>query len=165
MNLENILAYGIILVIVILEAFVVKGIEKYNLYNSTKISFKESMDLTELPVVTFYNKDKKLNFLLDTGSNLSVINESVLNTIDHEKINESRRTIGIGGIIQSMSCKMCIHYKDKEFEDVFTIANLDEQFDLIKQEDGVTIHGILGSKFFERYKYVLDFKELVAYIK
>ena len=138
MNFINIALYGLILLFVILIAITINCIEYERIKNKTRISFKESMDLTELPVVTFYNKDKKLNFLLDTGSNLSVINESVLNTVEHEKINNSIKTIGLGGSIESNSCKIHIHYKDNKFEDVFTIANMDEQFNIIKQEDGVT---------------------------
>ena len=38
-------------------------------------------------------------------------------------------------------------------------------FGSIKKETGVTIHGILGAKFFNEFKYVLDFKELIAYSK
>ena len=45
--------------------------------NRKKISFKEAIDLTELPVVTFISKGRKLNFLLDTGANNSILNASV----------------------------------------------------------------------------------------
>ena len=40
-----------------------------------------------------------------------------------------------------------------------------EAFGNIKKETGVTIHGILGSDFFTRYKYVLDFDKLIFYKK
>ena len=60
---------------------------------------------------------------------------------------------------------MTIYYKDQKFEEEFSITDLDGAFDIIKKENGVQIHGILGSKFFEKYKYILDFKELIAYIK
>ena len=33
----------------------------------------------------------------------------------------------------------------------------------MKKEYGVTIHGLLGTGFFQKYKYVLDFNEMVAY--
>lgn len=155
---------GVVLFVLIVVT-IVNIIEDTINKNKSKISFKESMDLTELPVVTFYNGSNKFNFLLDTGSNNSIINESVLKIIKHNKIEESVETIGLGGSMQSLLCSIKFYYKEKEFEDVFTIANMDEQFNIIKQEDGVTIHGILGSKFFEKYKYVLDFKDLVAYIR
>jgi hypothetical protein len=134
--------------------------------NKTKMSFKESMDLAELPIVTFYQDDIKLNFLLDTGSNVSYINESILPAIKYTKTNESKSTIGVEGIpLQSEYCMIKISYKEKQFEDKFSILDLSSAFDTVKQDSGVQIHGILGSKFFEKYKYILDFKDLIAYIK
>ena len=43
-----------------------------------KISFKETLDLTDLPIVTFEQNGNKINFLLDTGANRSVINKAIL---------------------------------------------------------------------------------------
>ena len=35
----------------------------------------------------------------------------------------------------------------------------------VKEETGVTIHGILGNTFFEKYGFVIDFKDFIAYAK
>ncbi len=153
-------------ILVLAVAFIANTIDDMRKKNNSKISFKEAMDLVELPVVTFYNGDKKLNFLLDTGSNVSYINSSIIPLLDHEKTDKEMNTIGIeGNKVSNQFCKMSVTYKNQVFEEEFSIADLDEAFSVVKQESGVQIHGILGSKFFERYKYVLDFKELIAYIK
>ena len=155
-----------VVIMVLVAAFIANTIDDMRKRNNSKISFKEAMDLVELPVVTFYNGDKKLNFLLDTGSNVSYINSSIISLLDHEKTDKKMDTIGIeGNKVSNQFCKMSVTYKNQVFEEEFSIAGLDEAFNVIKQESGVQIHGILGSKFFERYKYVLDFKELIAYIK
>lgn len=134
--------------------------------NNSKISFKESMDLTELPVATFNCNRKKLNFLLDTGSNLSYINSSVLPLLDHEIIDGESSVIGFeGNEVSTGSCRITVTYKRKRFEEEFNIADLDASFKVIKQESGVQLHGILGSRFFEKYKYIIDFKNLIAYMK
>ena len=154
----------VILVLVII--FITNTINDIRKRNNSKISFKEAMDLVELPVVTFYNGDTKLNFLLDTGSNVSYINSSIIPLLVHEKTDKEMDTIGIeGNKVSNQFCKMSVTYKNQVFEEEFSIADLDEAFGVVKQESGVQIHGILGSKFFERYKYVIDFKELTAYIK
>ena len=70
-----------------------------------------------------------------------------------------------GNKISNQFCKMSITYKNQIFEEEFSITDLDEAFSVVKQESGVQIHGILGSKFFEKYRYVLDFGELIAHIK
>ena len=155
-----------VVILVLVIVFITNTIDDIRKRNNSKISFKEAMDLVELPVVTFYNGDTKLNFLLDTGSNVSYINSSIIPLLVHEKTDKEMDTIGMeGNKVSNQFCKMSVTYKNQVFEEEFSIADLDEAFGVVKQESGVQIHGILGSKFFERYKYVLDFKELIAYIK
>ena len=163
-----ILILGIVsvVILVLVIVFIINTIDDIRKRNNSKISFKEAMDLVELPVVTFYNGDTKSNFLLDTRSNVSYINSSIIPLLVHEKTDKEMNTIGIeGNKVSNQFCKMSVTYKNQVFEEEFSIADLDEAFGVVKQESGVQIHGILGSKFFERYKYVLDFKELTAYIK
>lgn len=132
----------------------------------SKISFKEAMDLTELPVVTFYNNGQKLNFLLDTGSNDSHINEGALKGLEYAESGMTKDLIGVEGNKREYRfCNMTITYKNYSFESDFSVADLQNAFDVIKSESGVQIHGILGSKFFQKYKYILDFNSLIAYLK
>ena len=156
----------LILFIVFIVAYAVNYWEESTNKNPDKISFKESMDLTELPVITFYNGNTKLNFLLDTGSNASHINKSILNGLSYSTNDKKMDVVGMeGNTVSNGVCNMYISYKDKDFIEDFIISDLDSAFGIIKKEDGVQLHGILGSKFFEKYKYVLDFGELVAYTK
>lgn len=156
----------IVALMVLAVAFIADTIMEVRNRNNSKISFKESMDLTELPVATFNCNRKKLNFLLDTGSNLSYINSSILSLLDHEIIDRESSVIGFeGNEVSTGSCKIAVTYKKKKFEEEFNIADLDAAFKVVKQESGVQLHGILGSRFFEKYKYVIDFKNLIAYMK
>ena len=155
-----------IIILALIVAFIVNSIDNVRKRNNSKISFKEAMDLVELPVITFYNNNKKLNFLLDTGSNVSYINKSIIHLLVYEMTDKRMDTIGVeGNKVNNQFCKMSVTYKNQVFDEEFSIADLDGAFDVVKQESGVQIHGILGSKFFEKYKYVIDFKELTAYIK
>ena len=126
----------------------------------TKISFKEGLDLTELPIVTFKQGDKKLHFLLDTGSNISYINSEVIKDIEVEDLNASSNTVGVGGEdMETKHYNIKIGYKDQEFG----ALDLSAAFASIEAESGIKLHGIIGNRFFEKYKYVLDFRELIAY--
>lgn len=155
----------LILIIVVIVAIVINGIQEYD-RNKVEMSFRESMNLTELPVVTFYNGTNKLNFLLDTGANMCVINSKIIDTLTYKKLNETGAIYGMEGNITEIEyISMDFTYKDKIYSTTFQVVDMQDAFDRIKQESGVTIHGILGSKFFEEYKYVLDFKELIAYSK
>ena len=150
----------------LLIAALVNAYEDIKRRNKLKMSFKEALDLVELPIVTFLNKEIKLNFLLDTGSSQSIINESMLPSLDTKKSEDSMIIVGVeGNKVSSDLCTMKVGYKDQEFEHNFAIKDLDEAFGIVKQESGVQIHGILGSDFLQKYGYILDFKELIAYPK
>lgn len=137
----------------------------FNIHKNA-MSFQAGMDLAELPVVTFYQGEQKINFLLDTGSNNCIIDSNFLKKIEHKMSNAQTSLTGLEGKAQKASiCIIKMSYKDKSYESTFVVQDLSAAFNSIKQETGVTIHGMLGSKFFNRFKYVLDFEELIAYSK
>ncbi len=138
----------------------------FNKSATAAMSFQTSMDLAELPVVTFKQGKKKINFLLDTGSNNCVIDSSFLKKIEHKPLEGETSLTGMEGNAQKASlCVIKMSYKDKEYEYPYVVQDLSAAFGSIKKETGVTIHGMLGSKFFNEFKYVLDFDELIAYSK
>lgn len=153
-------------IILIITAAIITGILAGIKKKNSEISFREAMDLVELPVITFYNGDRKINFLLDTGSNISYLNKSIVSSLVVESTGEESNIIGIeGNKVNCKICKMIIRRKNQEFEEEFSIADLDKAFRIVREESGVQIHGILGSRFFEKYKYVLDFKDYIAYVR
>lgn len=155
----------IILVIVVIAVIIINGVQDYD-RKKVEMSFKESMNLTELPIVTFYNGSTKLNFLLDTGANLCVINSRIIDSLNYKKLDEKGSVFGMeGNSVDIDYISMDFTYNSKSYSSSFQVVDMQEAFDRIKQESGVTVHGILGSKFFEEYKYVLDFKELIVYTK
>lgn len=156
---------GIILAVVILSV-VINGIEDYRKQgDDVSMSFKEAMDLAELPVMTFYNGDVKLNFLLDTGSNKNTINSAILGSLDYKKINEEGSpVIGFNGTASIAEfVEIGFTYKNRSYTSKFQVLDMQEAFSQVKAETGVQIHGILGSLFFQEYKYVFDFESLIAY--
>lgn len=143
---------------------IIKKIFKNNPENT--MSFQASIDLAELPVVTFYQGDQKINFLLDTGSNNCVINKDFLKQIKHTKLDMETNISGLEGNRKRADiCIIKMSYKDREYEFPYVIQDMSAVFSDIKQETGVTINGLLGSRFFNQFKYVLDFDELIAYSK
>lgn len=157
-----------ILLIVVAVATVINIVEKIKEKNKSMISFREAMEFLELPLATFYSSDeKKLHFLLDTGSNRSYIDKSVLKGLTDYEILKGKGVEVMsaeGNKSKQEECSLTISYKGLKFEETFGVLDLSKSFNIIKEERGVTIHGILGSNFFAKYEYILDFKELVAYI-
>jgi len=60
-------------------------------------------------------------------------------------------------------CKITLSYKDVNYEYEYQICDMSGAFGNIKKETGVDVHGIIGSGFFRKFRYVLDFKDLIAY--
>lgn len=161
---------GIIVAFILLILGVICFVYFQNKYYD-KISFKETLELTELPIVTFHHidtqgNDIKLNFLLDTGANRSIINEGHLEKCDHRDLQAGNSLSGLDGI-ERMVCntEIVLVYNKKLYKEVFQVSDMSTIFDRIKEETGATIHGILGNSFFNAYKYVIDFDTLVAYSK
>ena len=156
---------GIILILISLIVIAV-SIVRYRTRENSVVSFKEAMNLIDLPIITVQNNNTKINLLLDTGSNSSYISPEILKYLKYEEVEITNTTVGFGGSsTHSKGCNMKINYKKLTFEDIFIVMQSDDIFTTIKQNYGVHIHGILGSKFFDRYNYIIDFSDLIAYIR
>lgn len=138
-------------------------IAKQNKHKAT-IPFKESVDLVGLPIVTFTNNGQKLHFLLDTGSDDSYIVPSVLDLLEViEKGSTTTPIITGGGNVESLGYVVLdIFYKNHGFRNMFKINPMEQALKDAFGDKGVVVHGILGSIFFNKYNYILDFKELQA---
>lgn len=154
-----------ILALIIVSA-VVYYIFKREVIKGNSLSFSSSMDLVELPIVTFYSGHKKLNMLLDTGSSECILNSEVLDSLVYEEKEYQKPIMGMeGNVVMNKVVTTTISYSGLKFNHTFIAVDMSGAFGKIKEESGVTIHGILGSDFFSRYKYVLDFDKLMFYKK
>ena len=134
--------------------------------NPNAISFKQGYDLTNLTVCTFYQGEEKLNLLLDSGSTHCIIDKNILDKIKHEFTNSQSSLYGLEGKKNIVPiCKIPISYKEQVYEFEYLVKDMEVPFEQIKAETGVTLHGILGTNFFNKFKYVIDFDELIAYSK
>ena len=130
------------------------------------MSFREGMNLTELPIITLYQGDKKLNFLLDTGSNNSIIDKSVIKDLEYKTTESQSDLSGLGAVKTRVPIyEITLNHDDQYYTYQYLIADMKGPFDDIKNSTGVTLHGILGSKFFDEFRYVLDFVKMIAYSK
>lgn len=132
--------------------------------NLNKMSFRETMDLCDLPIVTFINNGNKFNFLLDTGASKSVINTEVLQSMSYKETNNSGNIYGLDGKRYETSyVNILLNYREREYEEEFQVLDMSVSFGNLKNDFGINVHGILSSSFFEKYRYILDYNELVAY--
>lgn len=162
----DIINVSLVLAAVLAVGYTVNLCENKIKTNNRKMSFRESMDLAEMPVVTFYQGDKKFNFLLDTGSNYSHISKEAAKELKGDIIEAQAKIHGIGEGNTTGVCKTSLTYKGADYDiNLHITDHLTDAFTSIKSETGVTVHGLIGNQFFQQHKYVLDFEELVAYTK
>lgn len=155
------------MVAVCVIAWIVNGVEDYNKGKKIPIPFKESMDLLNVPVVTFMNNGVKLHFLLDTGGDYSYIDKAVLPVLKVKDLNTDtiKVTTGSGSTESEGKATLEISYLDHVFEETFIIQDLKDHLERAFGPYGVTVHGVLGSVFFSKYKYEINYEDLTAYSK
>lgn len=163
--MEFVLKIVFVLLLVGVAAIVAHFVDLVRSKNSyDRMSFRETMDLTGLPIVTFRQGENKFNFVLDTGAYSSIIDSRVLDKLQYTELEGKSIGYGIDGKEHHMDIVgIVLTYKDKDYSDAFRVLDMTASFDALKRDYGVTVHGLLSSAFFERYKYVLNYNELVAY--
>lgn len=131
------------------------------------ISIRESMDLCNLPIITFINNGNKFNFVLDSGATESHISESARDKMIAESSGSNLDVQGFNGKEEmNKGIIVDLSYKDRVFStELFISPGLDISFADVKKNFGVQLHGIIGNDFLKEYGYVLDFYDLVAYSK
>ncbi|MFA6878356.1 MAG: hypothetical protein WCQ76_05600 [Fusobacterium sp.] len=154
----------IVIVVVYLGYSTFKTLKEYNRINKAKISFYETYRLTGLPLVSFDNNGKTWNFLLDTGSMDSLIDEQTLEGMNYKVLDQKAKLFGIEGNDRHVNfCSIDLKYKEQNFDTEFVISDLQSAFKILKDEYNIQLHGMIGGKFFKKYKYIINFDELIAY--
>lgn len=157
----------ITIILVVLLGFVISiHIDNINRANKLKysMSFYESLNLAGIPVVTFKQGENKFNFVLDTGAFSSVIDKNALPYFRHTELSETATCYDVGGkkvTLNSISAD--IEYKNTIFKETFRVLDMSASFATLKKDSGVTVHGLLSSAFFEKYRYIIDYKLHLAY--
>jgi len=165
MILNIILAIAICVVIY----FVWVLFERTKPNTDAEYSFSEAMDIIELPVLVLSNNGKNYRFILDSGSNGCHLDKRILEELDIEGTSEAESSsMSTGaGVIETSKDKAQIKFNlnNTVFSIPFFVEDLSQPFDYIKKNDGMRVHGILGSNFLSANNWVLDFAKNVAYMK
>lgn len=132
----------------------------------TKISFNSAFQKTGMPIITVMHEGLELNFIVDSGSNVSCIDKGVLRKLKKSKVtdNESMNiTFGKGSETVDKTVYFPFTYKGHTLYNEFIVANLAPSFKAIYDECGVRVHGLLGCQFLDAYSTTIDFKAREIY--
>ena len=145
------------------------NMDKPNKISLFAVSFSQGFVSPDIPIATFYQGDKELHFILDSGSNDNVISHTFLKQLDYnmkESNPESDVLAGVGGVKPVKVCTLSFSTEETKYTADFLVSDsLDEAFQGIRKGHCITIHGMLGSKFLRQHNVVIDYTTLSAYSK
>lgn len=119
---------------------------------------------TGLPLVIVKVFNLELCFLLDTGSNRNIIDERVYNHFK-DKLNivgENEEVSTLQSLSKGFELEIPFLFEGSDYNETFICTGRIDGFDLIEEESGIQIHGILGSNFLLKYGWVIDFDNMMV---
>lgn len=144
-----------------------KVIQSDNMY---KISFGHKFKKFKAPLIKLKIKDKFYYFLVDSGAELNVITQNYSDILPTDSYTLKPTSVKVSSIHstqiinQALSLNLSFgyeHYNDT----LFTIANISQYTKIVKNNIGIDVIGILGTPFFEKYKWSIDFDKRCIWVK
>ena len=119
---------------------------------------------TGLPLLIVKAQAKNLCFLLDTGSNINVLDRRVAEFFQLSGGTAKQRQFGIDGELQTTDVvELAFSLEEQEYKANFSVMDLSSAFGKVEEESGIQIHGLLGCSFMEQQKWILDFEKLCLF--
>ncbi len=120
------------------------------------------LDKTRLPVIPVEVEGKHLCFIIDTGSTCSLIDSNVkeyfkeiITPVGNHNIN------GIDGIEHKVDViTLPFSFEGQLYNPKFCVKPLLEAFKDMEVENGIQVHGILGTDFLIEHKWIIDFNKM-----
>ena len=114
-----------------------------------------------LPLLIVKAQAKHLCFLLDTGSNINVLDKRVAEFFQLSGRTTQQQQFGIDGTLQTTDVvEMTFSLEEREYKADFSVMDLSSAFGKVEDETGIQILGLLGCSFMEQQKWILDFENL-----
>lgn len=158
----------IILLLVCILANIINLTEaKYRRTNSS-CGFEDNIIDAKLPIIPIKVGNKRMNFLVDSGSEQNHINKNDLKKIKHTMLEKYSELYGMeGNKVLVPYCSLNLVYtKDCKFNDVeFLVTDLSGAFDNMEKDHNIKVHGIIGSQFLRDMGFVIDYAESTIYLK
>ena len=131
------------------------------LNENNKILLQQSLIQVGLPLLIVKAQAKNLCFLLDTGSNINVLDKRVAEFFQLSGGTAQQQQFGIDGTLQTTDVvKLTFSLEEREYKADFSVMDLSSAFGKVEDETGIQIHGLLGCSFMEQQKWILDFENL-----
>ena len=151
---------NILHIIVLLTLLILSACDRNR--NEQTIQFNQSLFLKEktIPVITFKLNNDKINLILDTGSELNILNEDYYKSHSEkfilvDSVNNPINTIN--GIVLQKTYIVETVLNDS-INVRFNVMNMTNMVNNIFYNQQMIINGLLGIDFFYDNNVVIDFK-------
>lgn len=116
-----------------------------------------------LPLIITSGKLGNLCFLIDTGASQNILFDFVYDHFRDEfkSLEITHKMIGIEGHVkENPIIEATFNFESINCTSQFTVLNANEAVAQIQKESGIQIHGILGTEFLIKNKWIIDFEKL-----
>lgn len=132
-------------------------------------SFEDYFERTKTPMIIVHLYGKKCRFLLDSGAHQNCLDIQFLYTIKDKLKGKTiaegdKIQVGNGAIMDSYGMQVRFNIRNMEFNEDFLVSDLKGLREFSNRE-GLNVTGILGSKFFDKHKWKIDFDKYIVWHK
>lgn len=132
-------------------------------------SFEDYFERTKTPMIIVHLYGKKCRFLLDSGAHQNCLDIQFLYTIKDKLKGKTiaegdKIQVGNGAIMDSYGMQVRFNIRNTEFNEDFLVSDLKGLREFSNRK-GLNITGILGSEFFDKHKWKIDFDKYIVWHK
>ena len=146
---------SVLLLISFVLLIVVLSAKKLRSYDSRYLF--QDYEKTNLPYIKLNVQGQYLNMLVDTCCAMSIISKDALNGLEYKK---SKRKVSLQALVSDDALlnviKIPFTINDRQFEEEFAVYDTEDIAGFEEKHD-ITIHGVLGSEFFNNTKCHIDY--------
>lgn len=131
------------------------------------VNVKSSIETLRIPIIKAKIEGKKYNFIVDSGSDRSLIFKSILDSVkDKTYLDKGVRVTTINDKTDvNPVCRLSFSIKNNVLSDDFIELKDSVSFVAIEDKYGIKIDGILGGTFLIENKWIIDYDNLVIWVK
>ena len=125
----------------------------------------KAIGLPAIPVKLF--DDKHILFLIDTGADISIMDISLFEYYK-SRVMFSEKSEGIimatHSTQETIQAQFEFSYEELRYTEVFRCMDCSMGFNQVQQDSGYQIHGIIGTNFLVKYRWIIDFEKQQIHI-
>lgn len=156
---------------------ILEVLQNIKINNKNKISFKKDFEITSMPILTVKMFKNEYKFILDTGADFNALDKTAFERIiaendleiipedltDGQDVVGGQEVFGCNGVETNIkNIGLPFTCDNKDFFEVFSLVSIGAPLNAYEAY-GINLCGVIGSPFFEKNKWVLDFDNLVVW--